>query len=503
MAKKKKLSSNSTHSEQANQIQPVLEPGESSKRPSSVRSDADIGLSVGLNECGEELFEAPAHLSMASRSVTRAELAILEESHKEFVAGVQAASNGTVTPTQAGSPAKVVAENDRQEKAGSLANDKEVNAPRKSGSDGKKDAGKDKPSWARVLTGYSARGASLSYVLPATVEGELRAQLQDEELKNASKPWENALIVYVVGNNPNLPAFRAFIVKSWTNIVIPEIMRHDDGFFVMKFADHGDMQKVIDAGPYFYNNRPIVMRPWSESYRFENDVLKTMPLWIRLPNLPLHYWSIDSLSRIGSLLGTPICADDCTTGQKRISFARMMVEMDISKPLPKFVTIEAHGQVRSQPVWYEWAPPFCTKCGVAGHNCEAQQKKGAPPKRIWRPKATQAQAPKPQEGQEVQADKGEVVKVSPPDQAAVVINQQLVAVEPGTPAVSYEAGEGWQTVRRSGKGPPVLTRFKGAGKRYVSPLTYSNAYLALIEEGDEEVIQQSPLEVASGSPYLT
>ena len=65
-----------------------------------------------------------------------------------------------------------------------------------------------------------------------------------------------------------------------------------------------------------------------------------IPLWVRLPNLPLNCWGPDSLTRVGSLLGVPLYADECTTAQLRVSFARVLVEMDITSPLPDVIWIE-------------------------------------------------------------------------------------------------------------------------------------------------------------------
>ena len=31
----------------------------------------------------------------------------------------------------------------------------------------------------------------------------------------------------------------------------------------------------------------------------------------------------------------PIAADKCTTNQRRVSYARVLIEVDVSKPLPK------------------------------------------------------------------------------------------------------------------------------------------------------------------------
>uniref|UniRef100_A0A803MS00 Uncharacterized protein n=1 Tax=Chenopodium quinoa TaxID=63459 RepID=A0A803MS00_CHEQI len=61
---------------------------------------------------------------------------------------------------------------------------------------------------------------------------------------------------------------------------------------------------------------------------------------IWLPNLPLNCWSADSLSKIVSTHGVPLFGIDCTTRQQRVSFARILVEMDVTMTLPDHVWIK-------------------------------------------------------------------------------------------------------------------------------------------------------------------
>ncbi|XP_057248965.1 uncharacterized protein LOC130590509 [Beta vulgaris subsp. vulgaris] len=91
---------------------------------------------------------------------------------------------------------------------------------------------------------------------------------------------------------------------------------------------------------------------------------------VPMPNLSLNNWSVDSLSRIRSMLGVPLFADECTIHQKCISFARMLIEVDVTKPLPKTVLIEEEsGKMIKQRICFEWDPSFCKKYQFVGHDC--------------------------------------------------------------------------------------------------------------------------------------
>ncbi|KAL9400933.1 hypothetical protein Peur_004782 [Populus x canadensis] len=53
-----------------------------------------------------------------------------------------------------------------------------------------------------------------------------------------------------------------------------------------------------------------------------------VPVWVRLYNVPLEYWTIKGLSCVASAIGVPLHADHTTLLRKRLSYARVCVEID-------------------------------------------------------------------------------------------------------------------------------------------------------------------------------
>jgi hypothetical protein len=98
------------------------------------------------------------------------------------------------------------------------------------------------------------------------------------------------------------------------------------------------------------------------------DDLARIPVWVRLFNVRLEYWTIKGLSCVASAIGVPLHADHTTLLRKRLSYARVCVEIDASKTMVKkfdfrcpnglFITISAD---------YEWIPSKCSNCNVFGH----------------------------------------------------------------------------------------------------------------------------------------
>ncbi|KAH0764740.1 hypothetical protein KY285_000611 [Solanum tuberosum] len=111
------------------------------------------------------------------------------------------------------------------------------------------------------------------------------------------------------------------------------------------------------------------------------------------PKLPLNCWSVGSLSRIASAIRVHLFADECTTKQTRISYARMLIEVNVTKAIPQQITVmDPNGGTFMQEVVLEWRPQFCDKCQKIGHQCQSgiTTKEDPPKKRRPGKKVTQA-----------------------------------------------------------------------------------------------------------------
>ncbi|XP_074304832.1 uncharacterized protein LOC141639656 [Silene latifolia] len=92
-----------------------------------------------------------------------------------------------------------------------------------------------------------------------------------------------------------------------------------------------------------------------------------------------------ALSKVASFVGKPICADEPTTTKIKIAFARVLVEVDLSKELPRGMTLQTpyRGTVL-QKIEYEWLPHFCHSCRNIGHTQDRCHKNK--PKKVFQPK---------------------------------------------------------------------------------------------------------------------
>ncbi|KAG5577119.1 hypothetical protein H5410_057253 [Solanum commersonii] len=121
-------------------------------------------------------------------------------------------------------------------------------------------------------------------------------------------------------------------------------------------------------GPYYVNNRPLVLKRWESDLELDKEALSLVPLWLKFPGLPVGYWSVEALSKVASAVGRPIHTGRFTTNVEMISFARILIEVDLSHPLNDLIVIETPSGPWDQLVEYEWRPKYCNKCLKFGHN---------------------------------------------------------------------------------------------------------------------------------------
>ncbi|XP_021744067.1 uncharacterized protein LOC110710117 [Chenopodium quinoa] len=251
----------------------------------------------------------------------------------------------------------------------------------------------------------AAKGATLSFIAPKVQDGKLIAELQAAELEEGNRKWANALVFYVVGFYPTIDVVLRFFAQQWNDMQKPDVYWHDDGYFIINMCSSDDRDTILCSGPHMFFGKPAIVKPWCPDFDFHAEILRTIPLWVKFPNLPLNCWGSHTLSRLGSLLGVPICADECTTRQLRVSFARVLIEIDVTKPLPSSVWVESPlKELLEIRMVYEWAPSFCSKCNKIGHDCSvkppfpkqaSKQPAPIPPKQkqVWAPKPTHDPAP--------------------------------------------------------------------------------------------------------------
>ena len=77
-------------------------------------------------------------------------------------------------------------------------------------------------------------------------------------------------------------------------------------------------------------SRGLFLSPWNLGFNLEADITAP-PVWVRLPNLPLHLWGESTLADIGNKLGRYL--DSAEPKGRQFRCAHICVEVNLEKGL--------------------------------------------------------------------------------------------------------------------------------------------------------------------------
>jgi len=123
-----------------------------------------------------------------------------------------------------------------------------------------------------------------------------------------------------------------WIFTTWT--MECDIHLCSKGFFIVRFTSKEITDTIISIGPWFSGTAGLFMTPWFKDFDPNKMTVTKMPVWVRLHNLPLHFWSERVLEGIGNSIGKYIKTDLERIDERLFTFARICVEVDLSKGLP-------------------------------------------------------------------------------------------------------------------------------------------------------------------------
>ncbi|CAN1146375.1 hypothetical protein LINPERPRIM_LOCUS6660 [Linum perenne] len=149
-----------------------------------------------------------------------------------------------------------------------------------------------------------------------------KISFSEEEVRNFYRPWSKALVVKVLEKTFNFQTIKRRLEILGERSGQIQVADAANNFFLVRFSDPDDYQRAAFGGP---------------------------------SNL--------AVSRIGNHIGKTVKIDMETTEGARGRFARVCVEVDISKPLVGKFMIED----RILNVEYESLENICFSCGHYGH----------------------------------------------------------------------------------------------------------------------------------------
>ncbi|CAL1414072.1 unnamed protein product [Linum trigynum] len=233
-------------------------------------------------------------------------------------------------------------------------------------------------SYANVVSGgTSLNGASPSNtqwtpvgehdLIPGERNGEPALRVSTEFKNRLCAPWHRTLVVRLLGIKVGFNTLCSRLRAQWRPTGTMEIRDLDEDCYLVKLNNDQDYFKALTDGPWVIFYHYLVVQQWTPKFKLSDPLPKTMIVWVQLPALKIHFYHKEVLTSLGNLIGRTIKLDYHTLTQQRAKFARLAVEVDLSKPLVPRIWLDDDWQ----KVEYENLPMVCFDCGKIGHQSTA------------------------------------------------------------------------------------------------------------------------------------
>lgn len=173
---------------------------------------------------------------------------------------------------------------------------------------------------------------------------------------------------FLTERNINFRAMQNVLSAVWRPKEGVEIHDLGDMRYSFVFYHPMDVQKVIDGGPWSFEQGMLVFKQLTGGEDPKEITLDEVDIWIQVYDIPKGLVSESILKGIASYVGQFIKSDPANLNGLWKAYYRLRVRIDVCKPLKRRMKIKREGGDWSWVHFkYERLSAFCFVCGRIGH----------------------------------------------------------------------------------------------------------------------------------------
>ncbi|CAN1239300.1 hypothetical protein LINGRAPRIM_LOCUS2322 [Linum grandiflorum] len=172
--------------------------------------------------------------------------------------------------------------------------------------------------------------------------------------------WRSALVVRGLGRRIPYSVLAPILNFLWARDGPLKISDLQNGCFLVRFKSKQDYEWAIAGGPWMLGETYLTVHQWYRGFNPWTSEVSTTIVWVQLSDLPIEFYNTLAVKRIARRIGHPICVDRATDEGARGKYARVCVEVDLTKPLLSKYLLEG----KKYLIAYEGLHGLCTICGM-------------------------------------------------------------------------------------------------------------------------------------------
>ncbi|XP_039155806.1 uncharacterized protein LOC104443069 [Eucalyptus grandis] len=215
-------------------------------------------------------------------------------------------------------------------------------------------------SWVAVAQTV-AKGYDSVYTPPTLVNNKPVIEITDQDLKAVDPKMHQCLMGHFIGHRLPFRVVEEALKKLWGPNLF-EVMSNSKGLFMFHISNRDFRRNVLKGGRVTVANVPLILQQWTPGLELRKENHPTVPVWIRLSNLPFSCWSAQFIGKVASAVGKPVYVDQRTEQLKSLSFARVCVEIAANQTFDEVIETTYNGEKCEIGVEFEWKPSACAIC---------------------------------------------------------------------------------------------------------------------------------------------
>ncbi|CAI0558324.1 unnamed protein product [Linum tenue] len=179
------------------------------------------------------------------------------------------------------------------------------------------------------------------------------------EERQFCREWRSALVVKALGRSVSYTGISKRLNDLWARAGGIQVSSVKNGYFLVRFTSGIDYERALTGGPWMMGDNYLMVHMWDKHFRPYNHDISSTLVWACLLDIPIHFFHKEAVMKIGSRIGKPLCVDQATATGARLDYARVCVQVDLTKPL--LSQFKIHGVTYF--IQYEGLEKICLNCG--------------------------------------------------------------------------------------------------------------------------------------------
>ncbi|KAK9028195.1 hypothetical protein V6N11_068006 [Hibiscus sabdariffa] len=171
------------------------------------------------------------------------------------------------------------------------------------------------------------------------VDGLISIDFSDRVHDLVVKSLEQTIVIKILGRRIRYATPRNKLYEIWKPVQAFKLMDIENDYFLVTFRSRVDYLHVLVDGPWMVFGLYISVEPWTEDFTTTQPYLSNIITWICLPGLLVTLYKRSWIIELGECIGRVLKLDYQTETGRRGKFVKMVIRVNLSKPLVSKIVI--------------------------------------------------------------------------------------------------------------------------------------------------------------------